>query len=341
MSAAPSLQNPRHSVIIPNWNGAKWLRLCLPALGHQTFHDFEVIVVDNGSTDDSLTYMRSSHPAVRVLELGSNTGFAIACNRGAEAALAPNLVFLNSDTAPQPDWLQSLDAAITNAAPDVAGIGSLMLSLADPSRIDDAGDTLSWYCEARKAGHGQLRAETVLDSEPFSPCGGAVLFRREVFQALGGFDEAFFAYLEDIDLGLRARLKGWRFLLAPGAIVLHQGHGSAIPQPRYVTLMTRNRLALLVKNMPVSLLLRHLPRIAYGQFWFFVVYRQPLASLRGYWHFLRDLPLILRQRKSSRADIKLSSAQTDALLTRDKPRPGLLDLAWRRLKRRLNRRQSP
>ena len=139
-----------------------------------------------------------------------------------------------------------------------------------------------------------------------------------VFDQVGGFDEAFFAYLEDVDIGLRGRLRGYNFY-QPAAQVLHAGHGSSLAEDRYVELITRNRLLLFVKNIPFALLVQHAIRIGYGQIYFFAAYRRPLASLKGYAGFFRALPQALRDRRQNLGHVVLKREEIAALLHKRMP----------------------
>jgi GT2 family glycosyltransferase len=208
-----------------------------------------------------------------------------------------------------------------------------MLSLDDPGRIDDAGDGLAWTGAAEKLGHGEPAHRFTQRSEVFSVCAGAALYRRTFLDAVGGFDERFFAYLEDVDLGLRGRLLGYRYLFEPAAEVLHKGHGSALPRADYVRLSTRNRVMLFAKSMPGSLLLKHLPRLLYGQLYFAIVYRRPGASLAGYVSLVPCLAHIWRERRRARASRRLHVAEIDGLLTTRMREPPLRLLLRRQLGR--------
>jgi hypothetical protein len=240
------------------------------------------------------------------------------------------------DTSPRPDWLANLVQAMDASAPDVGGLASKMLSMADPAMIDDCGDSLSWQGAAAKRGHGRSAAEFERESEIFSPCAGAALYRKSFLDELGGFDERFFAYLEDVDLGLRGRLRGYRYRFVPMAEVLHQGHGSGLPQSRYVRLITRNRILLLLKNLPVRLLIRHAASLLYGQIYFFIAYRRPLAALAGYFSVLPVLPHIVRERRAIQPSLKLTLAQVEHLLTPTMNEPPLRELARTWWKRKTN-----
>jgi GT2 family glycosyltransferase len=251
----------RVAVVIPNWNGRAWLPGCLDSLAGQTRAADQVIVVDNGSDDGSLELLRNNYGWVNVIELGRNTGFAVACNRGVAAAEDADLVALvNSDVVLAGDWLERMLAAPT--AGD-ASVACKMVDLADPGLIYDAGDVL------RRDGAAEQRGRFLPDDgrwddpgEVFSACGGAALYRRDAFLAAGGFDERFFLYLEDVDLGLRLRTAGWTCRYEPRAVARHAGGASssrlATPLPSWVE---RNTLLLVAKAFP----LRWLPLVAYRQ----------------------------------------------------------------------------
>jgi GT2 family glycosyltransferase len=304
------------TVIVPNWNGARWLPDCLGSLAAQDFRAFATLLVDNGSSDESVAYCRRSHPGVRVLCLPSNRGFAAAVNAGLASCRTPYVALLNTDTRPAPAWLGRLVEAMDRFPRQIACAASRMLRMQAPGIIDDAGDILSWYGSATKRGHGEPAQAYGSECDVFAPCAGAALYRRSVLEELGGFDERFFAYLEDIDLGLRAQLRGYRCRYVPGADVLHHGHGSEMPRGRYVRLVTRNRLMLLAKNIPCPLLIKHAGRILCGQAYFFLAYRRPLDSLAGYLSFLPQLPHVVRERRVSLRTRRISNRALDRVLAR-------------------------
>ena len=320
------------TIVIPNWNTRRWLPGCLEGLRAQRFQDFQVILVDNGSTDDSLAFVQQHYPEVDIVSLAENRGFAAAVNAGIQRADTEYVALLNVDTVPQPDWLAHLVKTMAGCPPEVGGLASKMLSLNDPNIIDDAGDTLSWYGSARKRGVGQLAQNYNEAVKVFSVCAGAALYRRSFLAEVGSFDESFGSYLEDVDVGLRGRLLGYRFLYVPCAPILHQSHGAGLARSRYVYLMTRNRLALLVKNIPLELLIKHSPRLIYGQLYFFLVYKKPLHSLAGTLSFFMSLAHILRERRVIQKRKRITNRALETMLSTELGEPGLKDILKTKLR---------
>ena len=314
---------PLVTIIIPNWNGLRWLPPCLDALKTQSFTNFQTIIVDNGSTDQSIPWLQKNHSDIITIQLRKNYGFAYAVNQGITHTNSTYICLLNNDTVPDRHWLKNLVNAMDTADKSVGGIGSMMLSLDDPTLIDDAGNTLSWYLAASKLGHGQQVLSYQENKEAFSISAGASLFRSTFFEKCGKFDEGFFAYLEDIDLCLRGNLYGYRFLLCPSAIILHKSHGSEIPKKKYVKLVTANRLAILFKNIPLNVGLRNFLQIIYGQIYFFIAYGKPISSLRGYFNFFSRFISVLKARKIILSQKKLSGATIMSLLNNDPLNPPL------------------
>jgi GT2 family glycosyltransferase len=302
------------SVIIPNWNGGKWLGGCLNALKSQDYGNFEVLVVDDASTDGSYDHLGEKFPRVRLLQLTEHHGFARAVNAGIGATSGEYVLLLNNDTLPSVSFIRNLVLAMDAMPPDVGCLASCMRSMDNPMLLDDTGDVFTWYGHAFKRGHGRPIAEFEEDSEVLSPCAGAALYRRVFLNDVGGFDERFVSYLEDLDLGLRGRLSGYRCKYVASAEVLHKGHGSNLPTGSYVRFVTRNRLMLICKNIPFSLLVRHLHQLLIGQLDLFIQYRRPFDSGVGYLSFLRQIPHVLHERRKILAASKLSDEEIERLL---------------------------
>lgn len=249
------------SVIVPCWNGRQWLPELLDSVAAQTVAPGEVIVVDNGSTDGSLQYLRSHHPDVVVIDLGRNTGFAHAVNHGFAAATGSYVALLNTDIVLATDWIARMTAAL-DAAPGAAAAACKMLQLDQPDRVYDAGDVLrrDGACEQRgRFGRDDGRWDA--EGEVFGACAGAALYRRSAVTAVGGFDERYFAYIEDVDLSLRLRLAGWGCRYVP-VVAWHAGEGSSHQlSGAHHYYVERNTLMLVGTFFP----LRWLPLVAYRQ----------------------------------------------------------------------------
>jgi GT2 family glycosyltransferase len=290
----------RVAVVIPNWNGARWLPGCLAALDAQTRAPDEVVVVDNGSADESLALLRELAPDARVIARPANEGFAVAANRGVAIADADVVALVNTDVELAPDWLELMLAAL--AADDrLASVACKMVDLEDPAVLYDAGDVLRR--DAAAVQRGRFRPDGPRFDVPgpvFAACAGAAVYRRAALRAVGGFDERFFAYLEDVDLGLRLRLAGWECHYEPRAVARHAGGGSShqLRQP-VAGWVERNTLLVVAKAFPV----RWLPLVAYRQLAWAVGAlraRRLRAHLRGARAALPLLPAMLRERRALR-----------------------------------------
>ena len=293
------------TVIVLNYNGARWLPECLDAITAQAGAPrFETLLVDNGSIDDSIAVTRTSYPEVRVLETGSNLGFAAGNNAGARVATGEWLAFLNNDTRVEPTWLARLWEA-ARAHPDFALVTSRIVFMHDPSTIDSAGDGYLRAGAAFKHGHGAPAASWVSSREVFGACGGAFMIRRDAFEALGGFDERFFMVYEDVDLSYRARLRGLRVWYAADAGVRHAGSASlGTSSPGAVFFGQRNLEWTWIKNTPRALLLTsaaaHLVYSVAGVI-HYARHGRGGAALRGKYAALCGLPRALADRRRIQA----------------------------------------
>jgi hypothetical protein len=287
------------AVVIPSWNSAAWLPGCLDSVAGQELQPAETIVVDNGSTDGSPELLRERYGWVRLVALPENTGFAHAANTGIGAASADYVALVNADVELAPDWTRRLAGALDSNA-RAAAVASKMVDLADPTQIYDAGDFLrrDGVCEQR----GRFeRDDGSLDEpgEAFAACAGAGMYRREAVLATGGFDERYFAYIEDVELGLRLRRAGWTALYEP-ALARHaaesSAHQLARPVPAWVE---RNTLLLVARHFPLRWAHLVLYRQA-GWAWHALRGGGLGAHLRGAVAALRLLPAMLRERRADR-----------------------------------------
>lgn len=299
---------PRATVVIPTWNGARLLREALRSLGSQTFADFETIVVDNGSSDETLTMLGESFPAVRTVALPRNEGFAVAVNAGIRAARGDIIVMMNNDIEATPGWLEALVDALDRHA-GAGACASRMLSLSNPGIIDSAGDMLGLF--ATSIGHGSPDGPEF--DKPylvFSPCAGAAAYRRQVLEEVGLFDERFFAYLEDVDLGARIQLAGWHCLYVPDAIVHHHGSATAGRMPALkTTLLMRNSLFIFFQYAPIPMLLAWTPVMLAWPVYRAVREGRPHLALRALGGFFRGLPAVVRRRRDSARIRRITPSQ--------------------------------
>jgi GT2 family glycosyltransferase len=290
----------RVSVVIPTWNGRKLLAAALASLREQRFRDYEVLVVDNGSTDGTAAHVRAEHPEAELLELAENHGFAGAVNAGIGRARGEYVALLNNDMEPDPGWLAELVAAL-DGDPRAGSAASKLRMLREPGVLDGAGDVVTWYGATWRRGHGEPdRGQYDAPGVVASPCAGAALYRRRALEEVGGFDERFFAYLEDADWGLRAQLAGWPCLWVPTAVAYHLGGATSRRMGDLETeLIARNTLALVLKSFPVGRLVVWSPLLVAYQAW---VLAQAVgrgswrAVLRGGSAAVRGLPATMRAR---------------------------------------------
>jgi len=301
---------PSVAVVIPSWNSVDLLPRCLDSLSNQGV-ELELLVVDNGSADGSLEYLRER--GVPVVALPANTGFAAAVNLGAGRVSAEAILALNADTVLEPGAVASLQGALA-ADPQLGGVQPRILQLEEGSaaevgsaRLYSAGQALSADGRALEEGAGAAQgAARASEHEIFGVCGAACLLRRELFERLGGYDERYFAFYEDVDLNVRARIAGWRFAYVPEAVVWHLGNASwqagfERPGAENARLVARNRLATQLKFMPLT----SAPRIAaveVGSLARAAAQRRFAATARGKLEALRWLPALLRERRRLRRE---------------------------------------
>jgi GT2 family glycosyltransferase len=290
------------TVVIPSWNGREMLDLVLPTLAAQTLQPLRLLVVDNGSGDGSAEHVRERYPDAEVLALAENVGFAAAVNAGIAAADTEYVALFNNDMEIDPGCVEALVAAL-DADPSAGSATAKMLMLREPGTLDGAGDELTWWGGAWRRAHGAPddgrwdRPGPVL-----SACGGAALYRRAALEAVGPFDPSFFAYLEDVDWGVRAQLQGWSCVYAPAAVVHHLGAAtSSRVGDLQAYLVQRNLVTLVLKDFPAARLAVAAPALLAFQAWRLVRADRRAPLLRGWRDALRRLPATLRARRAVQA----------------------------------------
>ena len=255
------------TVIIPNWNGKAFLEDCLSSLRKQTCREFEVILVDNGSSDNSVALVKEEFPEVKLQCFAVNTGFCHAVNTGIRMAETPYVILLNNDTVCDEHFVEELLKGIKRR-PNSFSCQARMLQLHNPELLDDAGD---YYCAlgwAFAEGKGHPAVKYTREKKIFASCGGASIYNRRIVEKIGFFDEKHFAYLEDIDIGYRARIQGYENWLVPSAVVYHAGSASSgsTYNEFKVRHTSRNSIYLVYKNMPVPQIILNSPLLFCGFF---------------------------------------------------------------------------
>ena len=253
------------SVVIPNYNGIAFLDSVLASMEGQTLKNFEVIFVDNGSSDGSCSFVAGNYPWVHIIELSENYGFCRAVNEGIKASRAPYVLLLNNDTEVKEDFLEEMTAAIRRHK-KAFSCAARMVQYHDRDRLDDAGNFYNALGWSFARGKGKDIHTYEEEEKIFSSCGGAAIYRRKVFERIGYFDEEHFAYLEDTDIGYRARIYGYENWYAPKAVVYHVGSGTS--GSRYNQFKTRyssrNNVYLIYKNMPLFQIILNFPFLLAG-----------------------------------------------------------------------------
>src|SRR5580704_15360696 len=335
-SSTPAPGNVHITVVVVNWNRRNLLAACLDSLARQTWRSFEVVVVDNGSNDGSAALVKDLSPSypvpLRLIENSNNLGFCAANNQGFAASTSEFVALLNNDAEAEPGWLAALERVIRNG--DQVGMAaSKILVWEEPSRIDKVGHLMYPDGQNRGRGTGQLdRGQFDQVEETLWPDGCAAMYRRAMLDEVGGFDEEFFAYADDAELGLRGRIAGWTCLYAPGAVVRHhRGATLGLGSARRLTLIERNRVLLAVKLFPWNLIwlngAYYMARIGAG-LWAALrnqgelrrysgttgKFSAAMALLTGTATALPLIPSMLRKRRAFRSKRRLTPRQIRNLL---------------------------
>ncbi|MBU4535828.1 MAG: glycosyltransferase family 2 protein [Euryarchaeota archaeon] len=254
------------TVVIPNYNGQPFLGKCLESLKNQD-HPFDVIVIDNASQDESVSYIWENYPEFDLIENQENLGFAAAVNQGIKASNSEYIFLLNNDVQLEAETIYNLLKCIKKDE-NIFAVSSKIIQYHDPNKMDDAGDEYTILGWTRRVGYGKSPDKYVQEREIFSACAAASIYRRSILDEIGYFDENFFAYMEDVDLSYRARIHGYKCWYCPEAVVYHVGSGTS--GSRYnefkTRLAARNNVYVPYKNMPWPQLLVNLVFLCIGYF---------------------------------------------------------------------------
>lgn len=285
------MQEAKATVVIPNYNGIKYIRDCMNSLRSQNGEFFHILVIDNASNDGSLEILQQEFPEARVIALEENTGFCHAVNLGIQESKTPYVILLNNDTIVKSNFVAALVSAIEEKE-DIFSVSAQMLSMEDESILDGAGDGYCLLGWAYSRGKGRSAAKYNKKVEVFSACGGAAIYRKSIMEQIGYFDENHFAYLEDVDIGYRARIYGYRNIYEPASKVIHAG--SAASGSRYNEFKTKlasaNNSYIVIKNLPLLLLLLNAPFLFLGflvKACFFARKKMGMLYIKGYWKGIR------------------------------------------------------
>ena len=293
---------PEISIIIANWNGKHFLNVCLRSLRNQIFRDFETILVDNGSSDGSVEFVRAGFPEVRLLALDNNLGFTGGTLAGYQIAQGRLIVLLNNDTEAHPNWLAEIyQGSLT--FPSAGSFASKMIYFDDRTRIENCGFMVSQAGTTAELGRDEIDGPDWAGPRAvFGACGGAAAYRRGMLDQIGFLDPDFFMIYEDVDLSFRAQLAGYDCVYLPKAIVYHRYRSTIKRQPALqVFYAQRNIEYVYCKNMPTGLLLRSAPyRLLYeiGAAFYFTSMGAGISFFRAKLSALKMLPSMLRKRKA-------------------------------------------
>lgn len=309
----------RVTAVVLNLDGRALLERMLPTLELDD-PELRVVLLDDGSTDGSPEWVAREWPGVEVVRNGENLGVARSLNRAIElAAGSEYLALLNNDLELEPGWLRTLVAAL-DAHPEAASAVGKMRSVRDPERLDGAGDAFLWSSAATRRGHGELDAgQYDAPGEVFSACGGAAVHRMAAFADVGAFDGDFLAYLEDVDWGFRAQLRGWTARYEPGAVVHHVGGATTDRDAAFFAMLQRrNQLLLVIKDYPARALALHAPKVAlHHAGWLVASVRDGVLPehLRALGQVVAMLPATLRKRRAVQRGRRVPLARLDAVVS--------------------------
>ncbi|MBM3262399.1 MAG: glycosyltransferase family 2 protein [candidate division Zixibacteria bacterium] len=304
-------ERPRVSVVVVNWNRKEYLARCFEAVLTQRYPNIETILVDNGSHDGSVELVKERFPNVRLIALDTNRGFAQANNIGISASSGVFVMTLNNDTQMAPDCISTLVEAL-EGHPEIYACAPKIISFDEPPLIVNAGIGAKDHMPTDRGGGEPDDGRYDRVEEVFGPNAGAGLYRRMVFETLGGFDEDFFAYYEDVDLAWRARLAGWKCLYIPSAVCRHVSGGTSKSLPFFTEYhLFRNIVWLYIKGIPGPFLRPRLLPFLKQEFVFWKTHlrREEIRWLRMKWDTYRKIPRMFVKRRQVQRSRRIDDAE--------------------------------
>ena len=308
------------AVLILNWNGRKFLSECLGGLRQQNYREFSIILVDNGSNDGSINFLRQNYPEVKTIALPKNLGFAAANNIALKIVESKYVALLNNDTVSHPVWLKSL-VDVLESHPEAGSAASKLLYYNNSGIIDRAGDAYTRAGAGFLRGRGESASNFDRKEWIFGVCAGAALYRTSMLKDIGLFDEDFFLLYEDVDLSFRAQLKGYRCLFVPEAVVYHKASSSIVyDSPISVYYSHRNLEWVYIKNMPSILILKTIwLHIIYdiAAFFFFAANGRIKEFIKAKLDALKGLKRVLKKRRQIQRDRRVDDDYIWGLLEKE------------------------
>ncbi|MEO6694813.1 MAG: glycosyltransferase family 2 protein [Ignavibacteria bacterium] len=312
------------SVIIPNYNGINHLKVCFDSLREQTRKDFKIVLVDNNSSDNSMKFTEDNYPEIKIIKMNYNTGFAKSVNEGIKYSIenykAEFILLLNNDTECEKKFLEEIMKGFINDS--IGSVACKMINFYDRTKIDDCGDFIKSRGSPYARGFQETDSGQYDKSEYiFGACAGAAVYREEVFEKAGYFDEDFFAYYEDVDFSFRLQIAGFKCLYNPAAVCYHKrGATTGTQSGLQVMLCEKNLIALRIKNYPLSSLIKSFPFfILVRIIRYFRFYRDESpqlfkAAVKGYLKGLLEIPSSLKKRKFIQHNKKVTTKYLESIL---------------------------
>ncbi len=311
------------SIVIPNYNGVQHLKVCFESLRNQTCKDFRCVLVDNNSSDDSVQFTGEKYPEVEIIRLNYNTGFAKAVNEGIKHSLENEsikyILLLNNDIECDPNFLEEMLKGFKSE--EVGSVACKMLNYFNRDLIDDAGDFIKKRGSPYPRGFGEKdNGEYDKEEFIFGACAGAAIYKREVFQDVGYFDEDFFAYYEDVDFNFRLQLFGYKCYYNPKAVCYHK-RGATLIDKRQVQTMycEKNLIAVRLKNYPLCLLIKWSPffiLVRIKRYLIFLIEQSPKLcwfAFKGYLKGLAEIPKSLSKRRIIQKQKRVTSEYVESI----------------------------